>query len=626
MTIRSTDKRLGMNMDISRRDFLNGVGVAVGAALLPDAASGSGPGAQDVPGYYPPALQGMRGSHPGSFEVGHMARDGVSWESENTGESYDLVVVGGGISGLSAAWYYRQQAGPEARILVLDNHDDFGGHAKRNEWTIDGRNIIGYGGTMFIESPERYPARAKKMLEDLGIEGERYHEYEDRELYASLASSTFFDKETFGADHLAIGSLGEASTLKDSPLSEKARKDLVRLLGSGKHFLQDVPEDEREELLKRIDYITYLRDYAGIDQQVLALMLPSPRGVWAVNADAYPAWHARLDGYPGFGDLELPSDSPPDESVGGGRQIFHFPDGNATVARMLVRQLIPEAAPGSNMEDIVTSRFDYRKLDAPRSATRIRLSSTVVRARHIDDNLSNPVDVTYIRHGKAPGIRAGKVVMACYNALVPRICPEMPAAQKTALLNGIRAPLVYTNVLIRNWTSFARLGTGRISCPGCFHHGVRLDFPVSIGDYQFARSPEDPIVLHLTRVPGEAGNPSAREQFAAGKRDLLETSFETFERNIRNELNRMLGGGGFDAARDIAGITVNRWPHGYAYTHDPETDQIAWRPNTWPTKMRHWERARSRFGNIGIASTDAASNAMTESAIEQAWRAVNDIG
>ncbi len=625
MTVSSNDKRLGMNMDISRRDFLNGVGVAVGAALLPDNASGAGPGAQDVPGYYPPAMQGMRGSHPGSFEVGHMARDGASWDSENTNETYDLVVVGGGISGLSAAWYYRQQAGPEARILVLDNHDDFGGHAKRNEWTIDGRNIIGYGGTMFIESPERYPARAKKMLDDLGIEGERYHEYEDRTLYASLARSTFFDKETFGADHLAVGSLGDASTLEDAPLSEKARKDLIRLMGSRKHFLQDVPEGEREDLLKRIDYITYLRDYAGVDQQVLALMLPRPRGIWAVNADAYPAWHARLDGYPGFGDLQFPSDSPPEESDGD-RQIFHFPDGNATVARMLVRQLIPEAAPGSDMEDIVTSQFDYRKLDAQRSATRIRLSSTVVRVRHINDKLSNPVDVTYIRDGKAHGVRASKVVMACYNALVPRMCPEMPAEQRTALSNGIRAPLVYTNVLIRNWTSFARLGTGRISCPGFFHHGVRLDFPVSIGDYQFARSPEDPIVLHLSRVPGEVGNSSAREQFAAGKRDLLETPFETFERNIRDELNRILGGGGFDAARDIAGITVNRWPHGYAYTHDPETDQIAWRPSTWPTKMRHWERARSSFGNIGIASTDAASNAMTESAIEQAWRAVNDIG
>ncbi|MGI9262805.1 MAG: NAD(P)-binding protein [Woeseiaceae bacterium] len=617
------DRQLGMHVDISRRDFLNGAGVAIGASMIPEMTNAAAPGAQDVPGYDPPALEGMRGSHPGSFEAGHMSRDGGSWDGEHTDEAYDLVVVGGGISGLSAAWYYRQSAGPNARILVLDNHDDFGGHAKRNEWTIDGRNIIGYGGTMFIESPAHYPTHAKQLLHDLGIEGERYSEYEDGDLYSSLQRSTFFDKETFGADHLAVGSLGDSKTVSHTPLSDKAKADLLRLQDDKDHYLHDVPADRREDLLKKIDYLSYLRDYAGMDQQVLDIMLAAPRGVWAINSDAYPAWNAVQDGYPGFSGLFASAED--DETASYARNIFHFPDGNATVARMLVRKLIPTAASGDNMEDIVTARFNYGKLDDPRSATRLRLSSTVVRARHRENNLSNSVNVTYLRDGKAHSVEAGKVVMACYNALVPRMCPEMPGEQKAALSNCIRAPLVYTNVLIRNWTSFARLGTNRVSAPGFFHHGVRLDFPVSIGEYQFAKSPDEPIVLHLTRVPGEPGNPSAREQFNAGKRDLLETSFETFERNIRDELNRILGEGGFDSARDVAGITVNRWPHGYAYTHDPATDQIAWLPSTWPPEIRHWEHASVPFGNIGVAGTDASSNAMTESAIEQAWRAIDEI-
>jgi spermidine dehydrogenase len=206
------------------------------------------------------------------------------------------------------------------------------------------------------------------------------------------------------------------------------------------------------------------------------------------------------------------------------------------------------------------------------------------------------------------------------------MCPEMPAAQRTALSNCIRAPLVYTNVLIRNWTSFVELGISGVSCPGLYHHRARIDFPVSIGDYQFSQSPDEPVVLHLTRVPGEPGNPSARGQFTAGKRDLLATSFETFERHVRSDLNRILGDGGFDAARDIAGITVNRWPHGYAYGHDPETDQIAWEPDLWPAEKRYWELSRQPFGNIRIAGTDAASNAMSEAAIEEAWRAIGEIG
>jgi spermidine dehydrogenase len=292
---------------------------------------------------------------------------------------------------------------------------------------------------------------------------------------------------------------------------------------------------------------------------------------------------------------------------------------------MLVRRMIPAVADGNDMEDIVTARFDYSQLDQPGSSTRIRLNSTVVRAQHLDNDLSKAVRVTYIRDGKARTVQARKVVMAGYNALVPRLCPEMPESQKTALSNCIRAPLVYTNVLIRNWRSFAKLGVSRVNCPGGYHHGISLDFPVSIGKYRFSESPDEPIVLHLTRVPGEPGNPSARGQFDAGKRDLLATSFETFERNVREELNHVLGPGGFDSARDIAAITVNRWPHGYAYGHDPESDRIAFEPNTWPKEKRHWEAGSRPFGNIGIASTDAASNAMTESAISEAYRAINEL-
>jgi spermidine dehydrogenase len=622
-----TDRQLGMDKDISRRDFLNGVSVAVGASLLPGTASAQDVGAQDVPGYYPPELTGMRGSHPGSFEMAHLARDGAAFDGDDTGENYDLVVVGGGLSGLSAAHFYRQSQGDNARILILDNHDDFGGHAKRNEFQIDDRRIIGYGGTMLLEAPGGYPDVAKKLISDLGIETERFYKYIDQDLYSSLGLSRglFFDKETFGSDHLAVGDMVDPSIFAHSPLSEKARANLVRLFKNERHYLDDIPAEQRGAYLESIDYWTYLKDHAGMDDEVLKIMLPVARGVWAVNIDAYPARDAWSSGYPGFGDLDLGVESYDREGDQEEPNIFHFPDGNASVARLLVRKMIPGVAAGDNMEDIVTARFDYSQLDNPDSPVRIRLNSTVVRAQHIEDKLSNPVKVTYVRDGKARVVEAGKVVMACYNAIIPRLCPEMPEPQKTALSNCVRAPLVYTNVLIRNWNSFAKLGISRVNCPGSYHHGVSLDFPISMGDYQFSKSPDEPIVLHLTRVPGEPGNRSALEQFAAGKRDLLATSFETFERNIRDQLSRILAPGGFNAASDIAAITVNRWPHGYAYGHDPETDQIAFEPSSWPEEKRHWVSGSRPFGNIGIASTDAASNAMTESAIEEAHRAVNDL-
>ena len=139
----SRDRHLGMDRAISRRDFLNGVSVAIGASLLP-ACSRTGEPVLDGPSaYYPPAETGMRGSHPGSFEVAHTTVQGRQWATEQTGEHYDLVIVGAGISGLASAYIYRRDVNPDARILILDNHHDFGGHAKRNEFTLDGRTFIG---------------------------------------------------------------------------------------------------------------------------------------------------------------------------------------------------------------------------------------------------------------------------------------------------------------------------------------------------------------------------------------------------------------------------------------------------------------------------------------------------
>ena len=613
-----------MNADITRRDFLNGMAVSVGAALLPNSAQATHVGAQDLAGYYPPALTGMRGSHPGSFEVAHRLRDGASWVGESTGETYDLVVVGGGLSGLSAAYFYRQAMGASAKILVLDNHDDFGGHAKRNEFQIDGRLLIGYGGTMLLEAPANYPVVAKRLIRELGIDTQRFYEAFDQKLYASLGllGGTFFDRAAFGTDHLAVGNLSDPKVLDGVPLSAAGKADLARLLTDERHYLEGMARAARIDYLERTDYRTYLKERAGIGDEALKAIESLPHGVWSIGIDALPARTAWSSGYPGFGSLDL--------GIGddGGwvdePNIFHFPDGNATVARQLVRSLIPRCAPGSGMEDIVTTRFDYGQLDDPESPVRIRLNSTAVGVRHIGGKHSNPLQVIYVRDGKARTVTGGQVVMACYHAIIPRLCPELPEAQRALLSSSLRSPLVYTNALIRNWHSFVELGLHRARCAGSYYYRAALDYPVSLGDYACPKDPDEPILVHLIRAPGQPGL-SARRQFAAGQLDLLTTSFETFERQTRDLLNRMLGKGGFDAARDIAAITVNRWPHGYAYAYDAKTDRVAFEPSQWPEDQRHWRRASRPFGNISIAATDAASNAMTEAAIEEAHRAVSEL-
>jgi spermidine dehydrogenase len=343
-----------------------------------------------------------------------------------------------------------------------------------------------------------------------------------------------------------------------------------------------------------------------------------------MGIDGVPALDCWGLGYPGFqgmglkkGDaagLSLTAKPKPSEPY-----IFHFPDGNASIARLLVRSLVAGSAPGSTMEDIVTAKMDYGKLDSDGSPVRIRLSSTGVRVKHRGSPASaGEVDVVYVKDGRAERVRGAHVVLGCYNSVVPYLCPEIPKEQRDALLYGPKVPLVYTNVFIRKWTSFAKLGVSSVYCPSGYHTGVSLDFPVSLGTYRFSSGPEEPMVLHLTRTPCSPGG-SSREQHAAGRYDLLSTTFETFEREIRAQLGRVLGGGGFDPAEDTLGITVNRWPHGYAYEYNS-----LWDPPFAPGEAP-FEIGRRPFGRIHIANSDAQAYAYTNAAIDQAYRAVEEI-
>ena len=216
-------RHIASQAQIARRDFLNGMAWAAGAAMLPKALamtldSGPDPSAEEYflaqgiapsdPRYYPPALTGMRGSHPGSFEIGHALRDGTRWDNADTvtdtGEHYDLVITGAGISGLSAAHFFRKLHGPDSKILVLDNHDDFGGHAKRNEFSANGRTVLGCGGTLAIEELKLYTPEAMGLLRELGIEIQRFEKYYDQDFRRAhgLKTACFFDRNVFGVDKL----------------------------------------------------------------------------------------------------------------------------------------------------------------------------------------------------------------------------------------------------------------------------------------------------------------------------------------------------------------------------------------------------------------------------------------
>ncbi|MEE9185354.1 MAG: NAD(P)-binding protein [Acidimicrobiia bacterium] len=620
------DHELGMDRPISRRAFLDGVRIAATGSLLGTGWLTGCSSRESAPGmdvdYYPPALTGLRGSHDGSFEAAHDLRDGrlrSLGATTDTGEAYDLVVVGGGLSGLAAAYFFRKAEGPHSKILILDNHEDFGGHARRNEFRSGGRTLLMNGGTINIQNFDWYDEASQGLIRELGIDVERYPEFVDEELYASLGLSrgVFFDKETFGVDRLVTRQrdLGWREFLAKTPLSERARNDIARLYEERVDYLPGLSPKEKEVALRRMSYRDFLTDVVGVHEDAIPYLQALSIGYWAIGIDALPAWAGLDSEYPGFQGMGLT------EQTSSG-PYFRFPDGNASIARLLVRSMIPGVAPGNSMEDVVTARFDYAQLDREGTPVRIRLNSTAVRVQNVpDERTPEAVEITYLRGGKAQRVRGRSCVLACYNMMIPHLCPELPEQQREALSYALKAPLVYTQVLIRDWKSFERLGLEGAYCPGSYHSSVRLGDPVSMGEYRCPRTPDEPMVLQLLRVPLKPGLP-APEQWKAGRKEPA--TFEMFERKVRDQLGRMLSAGGFDPARDIEAITVNRWSHGYAYGYDPATSEVDFLGD-WPEEKRTWLRARRPFGRIAIANSDAAANAMTEAAIGEAHRAVREI-
>ncbi len=644
------DRDLGMDSDITRRDFLDGVARIIGGAAavssagpvnaaLPSnsaAAQAAAPGAA-----YPPMRQGLRGFDPEAMEAGHSVRDGKAYgDGTDAGEVYDLVVVGSGMAGLSAAYFYRKQI-PNSKILVLDGCDDFGGHARRVEFNVDGRQMLSNGGTVGIWYPNTFSPEGAELLKEIGIDRERYytHTKADEDLLAKLGlrPGMFFGKEVYGIDRLVPDKPSRLSRtaeewrefLDKTPMSEGAKAGLFKLYTDKTDYMPGVSIEEKVRRLRKMTYIDYLSKVASIHPEAVAYILQWGGGDTsnqAAGPDTYSAWYAWRGGDRGFDGMDLPpANQASDLTKDPGEHIF-FPDGNGGVARLLVRWLIPDALPGSTMEDSIPPRVKYDRLDLPTNDVRIRLSSTAIRVKHLGDPLTaREVEITYIREGRPYRVRSAATVLACFNAIIPYLMPELPEAQKAALHMAVRKPLVYTRVALRNWTAFQKLAVSYVSCPGMFYSYIGLEIPSEWGGaYKNPKGPNDPIIVNMElsnsilEMHGSGLPP--REQWKGARAKLQAISFETMERNIRSQLDRVLGPSGFSARRDIAGITVSRWGHGYACgsneLYDPDWSHRTDAP---------WIVGRQRFGRVAISNSDSAAVSLTNAAFAQSHRAVIEI-
>lgn len=623
-----SDKRIGMQRAITRRDFVQGAAVAAGAALQAGALGSSGlanasaavsAGAQRMTiADYPPVKTGMRGSHPGAYEIAHaLARDGAKFpEPKSTEEHYDLIVVGAGISGLAAAHYYQKRFGADSKILLLENHDDFGGHAKRNEFHQSGEMVLSMGGTHNLEWWS-FSKTVNAFMQEHGVDckGMRKQMEFAYGRDAPNSPAMWFDETTYGVNRLVTNfNLSAKLTTEDIdkiPISDAGRDSLKRFYDSAPS-LEDWAEAEAEDLLSSISYPDFLRQYGGLTEDAVQLFDKEEHGSWGLEMRAISAAEAMWEGYPG---AHLFGEDWSEDSFG--YPVAMWPDGNASLVRLMVAKLVPQSAPNATAENVAMTQFDYSALDRENANVRLRLNSTVIGV----DNIDQGVSVTYASsEGELKQVSARHSVLACYHSIIPHLCPAMSDTQKAALKYQVKVPMILTNVLLRNSQALDKLGVDAVSCPGRLHARLFLFKGLHTGGYRRSDTADEAVSLVFwgsVSPPEDAVD--IRSQLRGSRQKLLELSFEDFEREVRTVLDGLLGPAGFDVAEDILAITVNRWPHGYAYEY-----MQLWDPE-WESGEAPHEIARQPFGSITIANADAGASAYTHVAIDQAYRAVADL-
>lgn len=635
-------------VDRVRRSLLAGLGAAIaspGSVMAkPGNSSSAGPVSKaqvDTGRYYPPALTGLRGSNQEAIQIAHDFALGNRKAVAQSApvEAYDLVIVGGGISGLSAAHFYLKER-PNDSVLILENHDDFGGHARRNEFSVDGVKLLGNGGSQTLTTPGDFSEEVNRLLRDLHIDLKRFETDYDKQFYArhGLGYATYFDAATYGRNVLAKGEFWNArlfvpyakqdiplrKVFEDFPLDDEARQQLVKLADMAIDTLPGRGTIAEQKYLHSISYEEFLTRHAGVTHpQALAVLRGALAPVYGHGANAIPADEAFLFGMPGIDATSMGRWKGIIERLVRWQAepyIHHFPDGNSSVARALVRKLVPDVARAEDSVDgTLLADFDYSRLDRPGQQTRIRLNATVLNVDH-DGRSARPARLSYSKpDGTVESVTGKRVVLACYNHIIRHICPQLPTHQKQALAKTTKAPLVYTNVALRNWEFVKRAGVGVAHCPGSWHSLFMLDFPVSIGRYQFSQDPSKPIIAFMATAPArDITDSTLRDAYRKGRFQLLGASEQSIGAEIRRQLSGMFGEFGFDADRDIAGFTANRWGHGYTYELNPLFD-----PEYYGADKPH-ELGRQRFGPITVANCDAGGVAMLHTAVDQAHRAINE--
>jgi spermidine dehydrogenase len=621
------DKTLGMDSRICRRDFLNSTLLASGSLLLsPLAPRDLLAQGNEWTGYG--GVGDYRNSNGNTAEVmtaGHQIRDHVfdhpAANAIDTGETFDCVVVGGGISGLAGALFFHNQTGGKLSCLVLENHPMFGGEAKRNEFIVDGQRLMAPQGSDHFQIPYPYSFIAR-FYELIGIDWHKFR----YQTWGSSSPEVPLGR-TFEAMPAPVGSyFGKKFSqqpgkwlidiwkdkLKGVPIPAAMRNELRKWREkSGSAEAGQLPEYPGDAASLRLDSMTLEKHLMeqGLSQETIRTMLtPGEGGGFGLGPDVLSAYTAYA-----FDGLRALDDTPET-----GWQAF--PGGNAGIARQIVKTLIPNSIAGPRtLAAVCTNKVNFAALDRAGQPARIRLGATVVRVEHEKQpEHSEFVWITYTKDGKVYRLKARSVVMAggCWTTKL--VVRDLSARYRDAYAQFYRSPCMIANVAVRNWRFLYNLGISSAQWYeglGSFTsvHKVPLfaGVPPTIG-------PDSPTVLTLKVLYCHPGLP-IEEQGNQGRMDLLSTSYREYERTIREQLTEMFAQTGFDARRDIAGIVLNRWGHAYV---NPQPGFFFGKDGQ--PAPREILRA-APFGRIAFANTDLSGTPDHKTAVLEAHRAVGQL-
>jgi spermidine dehydrogenase len=687
---------------ISRRQFLDGAAISAAGMAVAAASPGltgaqaatiarTGGGSALPPGYYPPRSTGITGQ-PNNVISSVMKIDGLPNPTDvhsseggpgikqpafNTGETFDVVVVGAGISGLSAAKYYQDRFGPGARILLVDPLPDFGGHAHRNEFhTRDATTgsdvmMLRYGGAINFDSPGSWsetsgalldvpPSQAGlDILDYLGVDLRNFPSTSGPGIpgSAGLSAHLLFPREEWGTDSVHRGrfepntAAGWQAYANRLPYDQAARDAIVRIQTDqstdwiGLRHGTSMTPAQRLHLLTTISYKQWLMDYLGAPEQAIREYQRGSHGLLGAGAQVVSAADCYMLGRPGFSAANLLPDPTEvadagfpgigrtpqmDNRTGTDLPGRSFPDGNASVARLLVSRLIPAAFPDGapGQEDVVTARCDYQQLDQQSSRVRLRLNSLVYRVvpGGVGGGMAK-VEYQDTNTGAASFVLARHVVMACWHRVTAQVVQGLPQRQVDDLSYARKVPLIYARASLNNWRAFADAGINSISPRGNsqFWDSISLAAGQRFGSVYgpTPNTPDRPALLQFNVVTTGHDTTPQLGAYEVGRQKLLEMSFDDLENSLYDMIDRTVNakGGDFDPERDIDEIMINRWNYGYAH----ELTSL-WDPSVYGAYAdQPQRRAKEPFRNIAIANADSQAFAYFHSAVQEGYRAVQDL-